>query len=110
MSHEQLRLYQTPEFNAWLATLNEQHEHSVHGRLRRLIWGAFGDSRSLGDGLFELRWRNGLRVYFTRKRIGDIDTIVLYGGFKGTQHGDIIKSRNVQAQHEERLRGGRSDA
>jgi len=68
-----------------------------------MMAGYFGDSRSLGEGLFELKWKNGMRVYYSRKRIGKIDTIVLWGGFKGTQTTDIKKARSIKARYEREL-------
>mgnify|MGYP001581633137 CR=1 FL=1 len=101
-----LRLFMTPEFLAWHDSLDEALFQRVAHRLELLKSGHFGDSRSLGDGLFELKWRMGLRVYFTRKRIGAVDSIILHGGFKGTQAGDIALARALQARHERAHGGG----
>jgi len=100
----------TPEFVDWRESLDVLQAGRLKGRLERLAYGHFGDSRSLGAGLFELRWRSGMRVYFTRRRIGDIDTFVLHGGFKGTQNADIEKARDIQTRYERGLRDGSSDA
>ncbi|MBI5246303.1 MAG: type II toxin-antitoxin system RelE/ParE family toxin [Elusimicrobia bacterium] len=103
MSLFALRLFLTPEFHAWRDTLDKAADSRLEVRIERLQSGHFGDSRSLGNGLFELRWRNGMRVYYTRKRIRDIDSIVLHGGFKGTQYADIDKARALKIRYEQRF-------
>jgi putative addiction module killer protein len=62
-------------------------------RINRLAIGNFGDSKSLGEGLFELRidWGPGYRVYFAvpaRQRI-----VLLCGGDKRKQQSDINRAR-----------------
>jgi putative addiction module killer protein len=51
----------------------------------------FGDAKNLGKGLAELRWKNGLRIYFTR--IGQRMVLLLRGGGKSDQKNDIKKAR-----------------
>lgn len=100
MDDRPLRLRRTPEFGAWYFSQDPITRLRVDHRLEKAAAGHFGDSRSLGEGLFELRWRNGLRVYFTRRRVREIDTWVLWGGWKGTQNADIAKARILKARHE----------
>ncbi|MEM9243600.1 MAG: type II toxin-antitoxin system RelE/ParE family toxin [Pseudomonadota bacterium] len=51
-------------------------------------------SRSLGQGLFELRERRyGLRVYYTYAKTGDI--VLLHSGDKNNQPKDIFWSRSL---------------
>lgn len=110
MNSPPVRIFLTPEFSAWRDALEPKQQRRLEGRLGRLRQGHFGDSRSLDGGLFELKWRSGLRVYYTRKRVGGVDIIVLQGGFKGTQHADIERARRLQAYYEETLRGGGAHA
>ena len=95
-----LILKKTEEFGRWYSSLRDTEQTRVDARLDHMTAGYFGCSRSLGDGLFELKWNNGMRVYFSRKKIKDIDTIVLWGGFKGTQKADISKARKLKARYE----------
>ncbi len=104
MSPFPLRLLQTPEFESWCGSLADDLQSRIHGRLNFLVWGHFGNSKALGDGIYELKWKNGLRVYYTRRRLGDIDTIVLWGGFKGTQDADIARSRRLRIKYENELK------
>jgi putative addiction module killer protein len=62
--------------------------------LRIQEFGHFGDARYLGDGLAELRWKSGIRVYFSR--ITDQQgkaVLLLLGGTKHGQEKDIAKAR-----------------
>ena len=65
--------------------------------------GLFRSSKSLGRGLLELKWKSGMRVYYSRKRIAGADVIVLWGGSKGTQVKDIRKARQIKRRYEDAL-------
>jgi len=98
-----LILKKTVEFGHWYHSLTDTERTRVDARLDHMTSGYFGNSRSLGNGLFELKWTNGMRVYFSRKKINQIDTIVLWGGFKGTQQADISKARKLKVRYEHEL-------
>lgn len=84
----------TSEFGDWLDEQNEKIKGLVRARFSRIeVAGHFGIVNSVGDGVFELKWKIGLRVYFAyldRKRI-----IVLLGGTKHGQKADIKKAKNL---------------
>lgn len=90
----------TKEFERWHAALSGDDRVRISARLDEIRLGRFGISRSLGSGLLELKWKNGLRVYFSRKRVAGIDIFVLWGGFKGTQQNDISKARRLKTRSE----------
>ncbi len=98
--HFTLRM--TKEFERWHAEQSLVDRVRIAARLKALVEGGFGNSRSLGAGLFELKWRNGMRVYFSRKRVAGVDVFVLWGGFKGSQDADISKARvlKMRSEHE----------
>ncbi len=64
-------------------------------RIQRLKLGNFGDYKSIGEGICELRidFGPGYRVYFARK--GNILVILLTGGDKYSQIKDIRKAREI---------------
>ena len=71
-------------------------------RIRRVSLGNFGDVRSVGKGVSELRidYGPGYRVYFTQH--GNILVILLCGGDKSTQAKDIQRAHKLaQALEEE---------
>lgn len=100
MNGSPLTLWMTPEFARWREELSQDLRRRIAARFDFLRQGHLGDSRSLGEGLFELRWKIGLRVYYSRKRIAGVDVIVVWGGFKGTQDADIAKARRLKDRYE----------
>lgn len=89
-------------FTEWLRSLRDQKTRGrVRKRLERLGSGNFGDCRSVGDGVFELRIHlgAGYRVYF-----GEVDrTIVLLlcGGDKSSQTRDIARAKTYWRAYKE---------
>lgn len=90
----ELRYYQTPDgrqpFVEWLGALTDHEARArIQGRLAAVAAGSLGDTRSVGEGVLELRvrWGPGYRVYFAR--VGDFVVLLLCGGDKRTQDKDI---------------------
>lgn len=74
----------------WLAGLRDKRAKAqILNRINRLRMGNFGDCRSVGRGVYELRAHAGpgYRVYFGF--LGAAVVILLCGGAKGTQSHDI---------------------
>jgi len=92
---------QTEEFEAWLAELKDEIARKRIGqRIARIQVGLFGDTKSVGDKIFELRIDHGpgYRVYFARE--GNMVVILLWGGDKSSQDRDIQKAREIAAELE----------
>lgn len=90
----------TDEFLEWLDSLSGKRRALIDDRLDRVKEsGHLGDWKALGDGLYELRWRNGTRVYFSFVA-GDAGRLVLMllGGDKNGQGRDIVKARKLQSR------------
>ena len=78
----------------WLDSLKDKTTRArIRARIDRLALGNFGDVRSLKSGIFELKFHfgPGYRVYFGRW-MGTI-IILLNGGDKSSQEGDIFQAR-----------------
>ena len=73
----------------------------------RLRLGNFGDVKSLGSGLSELRieYGPGYRVYFTRA--GKSLVLLLCAGEKASQQRDIRRAREFLADYERRQDAGK---
>jgi putative addiction module killer protein len=95
-----LKIKKTEEFAEWYEQLGDTLKTRIDARLERLKTGHAGDSRSLGEGLFELKWKNGLRVYFSYTKIDGVDVILVWGGDKSTQKSDIKKARALKELYE----------
>ena len=87
---------QTKEFSKWLKKLKDAlAKVAIIRRLDRMKEGNFGDSKSVGSGVFELRVDvgKGYRVYFTNKNNRVV--ILLVGGDKSTQEEDIKTAKKM---------------
>lgn len=89
-----LRTYQTEDgsvpFDEWLADLRDvQARARIRARLARVQAGNFGDCKSVGDGVQELRIDHGpgYRVYLSRQ--GPVVVLLLCGSDKSRQRGGI---------------------
>lgn len=83
----------TQAFAKWLNGLRDVTAKArILVRLRRLSLGNFGDWRSVGKGVSELRidYGPGYRVYLTRQ--GSSIVILLAGGTKKSQSRDIKRA------------------
>ena len=77
-------------FRKWLEGLRDRQARAkIRVRLNRIRLGNFGDSKSVGGGVNELRipYGPGYRVYFGHK--GNEVVILLYGGHNKTKSKDI---------------------
>ncbi len=95
-----IEVRQTAEFARWLRRLADtQALARIVGRIRRMEQGNFGDIRSLGAGLMEMRvdYGPGYRVYFVRR--GNVVVILLCGGDKRSQAKDIEKARKMAEEY-----------
>lgn len=92
-----MRLEKTSEFVNWLENLQIKTRALVESRLFRIEeYEHFGIVRNLGNSLAELKWANGLRVYFSTRidQEGNI-VILLLGGIKNAQEKDIQQARKI---------------
>jgi putative addiction module killer protein len=87
-----IKIHRTKEFETWFESLTVKEQLKVESRLEKIHnLEYFGDAKNLGDGLAELRWANGWRVYFTKER--SLIILLLSGGNKNAQKKDIQKAR-----------------
>lgn len=85
-----VEIRKTEAFAKWLDGLHDIRARArILARLERLALGNPGDLKSVGEGVSELRidYGPGYRVYYKKQRYNII--ILLAGGDKSTQAGDI---------------------
>ena len=105
MIQRELRVYETPSgacpFDSWLEKLRDPKGRArIRVRLDRVEQGNFGDSKSIGGGIQELRvdFGPGYRVYFAED--GPVIVLLLIGGDKSTQTKDIETARKYWKQYQ----------
>jgi len=77
-------------FKNWIEDINDHKTRAkILGRIGRLRLGSFGDCKSLGDGVAELRidYGAGIRMYYSK--IGNTVILLLCGGTKRSQDKDV---------------------
>lgn len=87
---------QTAHFSKWLTKLKDLRGRvSILRRIERIKEGNFGDHKSVGSEVSELRITigAGYRVYYSTKE--DEVVILLVGGDKSTQSKDIVKAQQL---------------
>lgn len=90
------KILQTETYTKWFKKLkDERAKFSIGQRIIRMKSGNFGDSKNVGEKVFELRIDigKGYRVYFTNN--GNEIVILLVGGNKSTQEKDIKKAKEL---------------
>lgn len=91
-----IEVRQTQEFSDWLRRLRDADAVArIVGRIRRMEMGNPGDTRSVGQGILEMRidYGPGYRIYHVRRGVQIV--ILLCGGDKRTQQRDIKRAQKL---------------
>jgi putative addiction module killer protein len=103
----EIRRYITPDgrnpFAEWLSSLRDLSAVvKIEQRLDRVRLGNLGNSKSVGEGVCELKidFGPGYRVYFGQ--VGSTIVLILCGGDKSTQEQDIRKAKEYWKEYGER--------
>ena len=94
-----LDIVESATFSRWVEGLRDRRAVArIQARLRNTAMGNFGDTRSVGDGVSEMRihYGPGYRLYFMRQ--GANVVILLCGGDKDSQQRDIALAKRIAAQ------------
>jgi len=89
-------------FSKWLLKLKDTRgKVSILRRIKRVTQGNFGDHKSVGDSVSELRITTGpgYRVYYTQR--GEEIIILLIGGDKSSQSKDIEKAKELAKEYQD---------
>lgn len=96
-----IQVLQTAVFSKWLSQLRDARAKArIVARVDAVRIGQFGDAKSVGAGLTEMRIDvgPGYRVYFVRRQSSVV--ILLCGGDKSTQDKDIVRARALATELE----------
>ena len=94
------QIRQTNQFSSWLSKLKDiKGKVSIIRRIDRIRKGNFGDYKSVGENIFELRFTIGpaYRVYYTK--VEDEIILLLIAGDKSTQSEDIKKAKELAKEY-----------
>lgn len=97
-------------FRRWLEKQSTVVKAQIQSRLYRVELGNLGDSKSVGDGVFELRIHlsPGYRVYFGIEKTEIV--VLLVGGDKSSQRTDISKAKSLWIENKERKVYGKKNS
>ena len=86
-------------FDEWFKALERDDQYMVENRLLRLRLGSFGEVNTVGDAVWELKFRKGraLRIYYGQ--IGKEIVLLISGGDKRTQKKDIKRAKELFANY-----------
>ena len=97
-----IELLQTDEFAKWLKRLKDANARArINVRLKRIsLTENLGDTKPVGDGVYELRvnYGPGYRVYYSQR--GTEILLLLIGGDKSSQRKDIEKAKKINTEYE----------
>jgi len=84
----------TEDFDQWYQNQMNKDRVQIDARIARIEeFNHLGDWKYLDDGIAELRWKGGRRVYFSK--VGNRILLLLNGGLKNAQKKDIKKARGI---------------
>ena len=89
-----MEIVYTEAFEVWIRRLRDlRAKVAILSRIERIEDGNFGDHRSIGGGVSELRVNvgQGYRVYYTVR--GATVAVLLCGGAKSSQQRDIRRAQ-----------------
>lgn len=87
-------------FQQWYLKLDKGIQGRINVRLRRVKLGSYGDYKSLSGEICELRFKSGIRIYFSE--IDGKILLLLLGGGKTRQSDDIKKAQEYLQDYNKR--------
>jgi putative addiction module killer protein len=99
---QNVEIRETIEFRNWLDGLRDRKARlRIDDRIGRLAAGNLGDTKSVGDGVQELRFKfgPGYRVYYIW--LGMVLILLLTGGDKDSQVRDIVRAKRLAKEAED---------
>ncbi len=86
----------------WYNSLDKSLKLVVDKRLSKIERGLLGNIKRLSEDLYEIKFENGLRIYYAEK--GDTIILLLTGGNKSKQSKDIELAQKYINEYNERIK------
>lgn len=91
------KILATDEFDDWLEEETARSRVQIADRLDKIKdEGYFGDHKKVGNHVWELRWKNGRRIYYSL--IPEEQLLLLIGGNKNGQTKDINYAEKIRRE------------
>ncbi len=95
------QILQTNEFIDWMSEQTSKDQSIIAKRIKCVQednWGFYrsvshNDKGIIKDAIFELKWRDGKRIYFSK--IGQLCLLLICGGNKNGQDKDIKEAKRI---------------
>lgn len=88
------KLLKTEEYDDWLEEQPARSRVQIADRLDKIKdEGYFGDYKNVRDNVWELRWKNGRRIYYSFIPVEQV--LLLIGGNKNGQTKDINQAEKI---------------
>ncbi len=93
-------LYETSDYKDWFETQSLKSQRQIQSRILNIEFeGHFGNHKYLENGIWELKFNDGRRIYYAV--IPPAQAILLLGGNKNGQDKDIKKATKTFAKIKE---------
>jgi putative addiction module killer protein len=87
-------IYETDEYREWFSFETFKSQRQILNRVSKIEdEGHFGHHKNLDNGVFELKFNDGRRIYYAL--IPETTVILLLGGNKNGQDKDIKKAASI---------------
>ncbi|MFN8943937.1 MAG: hypothetical protein ACK5WZ_04855 [Pseudobdellovibrionaceae bacterium] len=91
-----LSILKLKEFATWYDAQTVKIQAQIDSRLEKIRdFGYYGHVRKLSSLLYEIKFNNGNRIYYTEKVIDGKVLILILGGNKNGQNKDIKKAQKT---------------
>ena len=85
----------------WYESLDKSLKLIVDKRLSKVERGLYGENKRLSEDLYELKFSNGLRIYYTE--IDNTIVLLFTGGNKSKQSKDIDIAKKYLEEYKSRI-------
>ena len=91
-----MKILKSDDFTKWKESQTDKIQRQIEARLLKIEQHNYlGDHKHLIEELWELKFNNGNRIYYTIKRINNQFMFLILGGNKNGQQKDINKAKKI---------------
>lgn len=91
-----MKIFKSDFFSKWLDSQPDKVQRQIEARLLKIEhFDYLGNHKHLINDLWELKFNNGNRIYYTIKRVNNQTMFLIIGGNKNGQQKDINKAKKI---------------